>query len=74
MISFHLHSREWIPMYLLKSWKWVVGNQGSLLEENKNHIHSDDATNKKLITVIFDHGGSCRRRESSKPKPQFPRR
>ena len=47
-------------MYLIKSWKWVVGNQGSLLDENKNHIHSDEAINKKFVTIIFDNGGSCR--------------
>lgn len=31
-------------MYLFKSLKWIVDDQGSLLDENKNDLHSENVT------------------------------
>lgn len=38
-------------MYQFKSLNWIVGNQGSLLDENRNLIYSNDVANKKEITM-----------------------
>lgn len=53
-------------MYLFRTQNWIVGDQGSLLDENKNDIQTENVTNRKkwLWRVL--------QKERSKHIPKLP--